>query len=124
MSVFPEFTGQKYAAIIAALNARFENRAAIRPGEALTALPRTHAKDGEASARQMLKRGSYPFPTFFMGGLRCVLVADIAETLCNATEVFVRPAPRVPGEGVARGRRRGRPRKIAQCAVTKEVSNV
>jgi len=106
----------RYAAIAAALNARFDNRAAIRPGEALTALPRSQARDLEASARQMLQRGTYPFPTFQMGGLRCVLVADIAETLSNATGSHERTVPSTTSQEPPARRRRGRPRKSAGAA--------
>jgi hypothetical protein len=123
MSVFPESFDPKYAAIVAALNVRFNHCAAIRPGEALTALPRVQAKDGETSARKMLRRGTYPFPTFFMGGLRCVLVADIARTLCNATGTRERPPPNPPTPETPARRRRGRPRKTAGVA-GQEVGHV
>jgi len=118
------YPSPKYAAIAAALNAQFSYRAAVRPGEALAALPRAEAHDREAAARQMLKRGTYPFPTFRLGGLRCVLVADIAATLCSATPDGSQSADELSLERSAAARSRGRPRKVAPALDVREVAHV
>lgn len=118
------YPSPKFAAIAAALNAQFGYRAAVRPGEALSAVPRAEAQDREAAARQMLKRGTYPFPTFRLGGLRCVLVADIAAMLCSATPDGSPSADELPLERSTAARSRGRPRKVASAMAVGEVAHV
>ncbi|TAM92663.1 MAG: hypothetical protein EPN40_14245 [Rhodanobacteraceae bacterium] len=98
-------TDPRFLATFDALVAQLGGRAVVRPGEALAAVLGERL-DPEGAAKLRLARGTYPFPTVPVGGLRRVLVADIAATLCGLPPPSPpQPVMPTPARGRA-GRRR------------------
>lgn len=119
---------------LAGLRAQFPGRAAITPGEALTAIG-VATRDPENAARLRCHRGNYPFPVILHGGRRMVLIADIALVLCDApaadgdariegdTRRTVKRPLRAAPVTHTQKRRPGRPRKIANAPQVQEASH-
>lgn len=123
----------RFAATLAALQAKWPGRVCVTPGEALTVLPGQPPRDLEAAAIQRRMHGTYPFPVALTGNRRVVLIPDIAAALCalptadgdcriaGDPRVITKYAPGAQGFAARRVQKRdrrgpGRPRKTTNAA--------